>query len=529
MFCCVSNAEEIIERAAIVWKMVGREAATSGSGRIGRVNKERFGFMKVLFVNPSQEHFALAQKGWSLGLRDVGYYQPLGILYVATYLQRALPQCEVKVVDAASPDMPYDELREIIADFSPDLLGISTYTHTFVDALMICRITRETVPGAHITLGGHHLTYFARETLTHDCLDSVIVGEGEEKCAALAKALIEGTPVERIPGVFTRKNQGEIEKYPHNERFVKDVASLPWPDRNLVSAHEYGNMLTIGRKMTTIISSRGCPFKCTFCPQGREPYRPRKAKDVVDEMQDCHDKGYTDFFFAEDTFNINSAKVASLCDEIIRRGLKVNWCCKARVHGMTRGTLSRMARAGCQLINYGVETGNDEGLAALQKGVGIEEIRDVFAWTREAGIQTMAYFMIGHPFEKTAWDVLRNVRFLISLNASYCNINTVNPVPFTPLFDEGVAKGICDYEPWRRLVLRGETFIPCNWEEHFTHDQLQRLRSLALFLFYFRPGYIFQRVRAVGNIRQLFYMARVGCKILFEAFRVVLNPFRGTP
>jgi radical SAM superfamily enzyme YgiQ (UPF0313 family) len=475
--------------------------------------------MRVLFINPSQEHFISAQQGWSFGLRDVGYYQPLGVLYVATHLQQALPQCTVQVIDAASPDMPYDELRGRIRAFAPDVLGISTYTHTFVDALTICRITREEAPGAHITLGGHHLTYYARETLTHDCVDSVVIGEGEEKCTELVRALMTGTDVEAVCGVFTRKNLDAIADFPPDKRFVADIARLPVPDRSLVAAHAYYNMLTVGRKMTTIISSRGCPYKCTFCPQGREPYRPRSAKDVADEIEACLKQGYTDFFFAEDTFNINAAKVIALCDEILARGLKVRWCCKARIHGMTREALARMAQAGCYLINFGVETGSDEGLAILQKGTTTAEIRQVFQWTREVGIQSMAYFMIGHPFEKTARDVMRHVRFLLSLGATYCNINSVNPVPFTPLFDEGVAKGICDYGPWFRLVLHGEMFSPCNWEEHLSHARLQRLRSLALFLFYFRPAYIARQLMAVESPAQLVYKARVACNMLVGLFR----------
>lgn len=470
--------------------------------------------MNVLLVNPSQEHFVNAQKGWTFGLRDVGYYQPLGILYVATHLARALPECRVKVVDSASPDMPYEELNRIIKDFAPDLVGISTYTHTIIDALKVARLAKAAFPATHVCMGGHHLNHYARETLTHECVDSVVVGEGEKKFTELARLLIGGHPPSGIPGVFHRGNIALLDAMGPSDRFLPEISDLPVPDRTFLDAHHYYNVLTIGKKMTTIVSSRGCPFTCTFCPQGREPYRARSARDVAEEMTELKALGYTDFFFAEDTFNISARKVAEFCEELIRRDLGVGWCCKCRIHGITQELLSLMREAGCYLINYGVETGTDEGLAQLQKGTTTGEIRQVVAWTKAAGIKSMAYFMIGHPFEKNALDVLKNIRFLISLDPDYCNINTVNPVPFTPLFDQAVAKGFCCYEPWRRLVLHEEPFVPCNWEEHMNKDQLQRLRSISTLLFYFRPSYVLKELRGIKDVRQLAFKAKVALNMI---------------
>jgi radical SAM superfamily enzyme YgiQ (UPF0313 family) len=476
--------------------------------------------MRVLLVNPSQEHFITTQKGWSLGLRDVGYYQPLGILYVATCLIQKLPDVQVKVIDAASPDMPYSRLQKIMKAYRPDVVGISTYTHTFVDALTVSRITKSINPEIHVTLGGHHLSYFPHETLVHESVDSIIVGEGELKFTHLIEHLQSGLRVEDVDGVFTRRTQGVIDGYGRRGKFLDNVEQLPYPNRRLVEDYSYYNMLTLDRKMTTIISSRGCPYDCNFCAQGREPYRPRTAMDVVEEMLWCYKQGFSDFFFVEDTFNISNTKVAEFCNALMSRNLEVGWCCKARIHGMDYDTLMLMKKAGCYLINFGVETGTDEGLRNLQKGTTTAEIKQVFEWCKQIGIQTMAYFMIGHPFEKSHEDVFGNLKFLMSLNPDYCNINLVNPIPFTPLFDQGVEKGILDYTPWRRMVLRGEMFTPGNWEEHFSKDQLQALRNRALLKFFFRPAYILSQLENLANGKQLWYKTKVALSMLAGALKI---------
>ncbi len=454
---------------------------------------------RVMLINPSQEHFVNAQSGWTPGIKDIGYYQPLGLLYVATYLKRNQPDVELKVVDAASPDMPYDQLGKIIREFSPRVVGIAAYTHTFIDALMISRLVKRIDPRAFVVMGGHHLSYFPAETLQHETVDYIIIGEGELAFSETVGHLKKNETNFKIDGVFTRGGAAEAEACKRsNQRFLKDISALPFPDRSLVQDYYYSHMLAAGRKMTTIISSRGCPYGCSFCPQGREPYRQRPASDVADEIAWCREKGFTDFFFAEDTFNITSKKVLEFCDELLRRNLGIRWCCKARVRGMDRETLRRMREAGCTLINFGVETGTDEGLRALHKDVTTEEIRQVFRWCREIGLKTMAYFMIGQPFEKTEEDVNCNLSFLMSLDATYCNINTLNPIPFTPLFDEGVRKGFLSYEPWRRMVLHGESFSPSNWEEFFTKAQLQQLRNRGFMKYYFRPKTIFRLLSETG-------------------------------
>ena len=149
-------------------------------------------------------------EGWTFGIKDAGYYQPLGILYVATYLKHQLPDVDVKLTDAASPDMPYEELALEIKAYGPDVIGVSNYTSTFIDTLKIASIAKKFNPSVHVNLGGHHLAHFSKETLSHDTVDSVIIGEGEISFAGLIQRLMLYRPVETVPGVFTKKKSMQL-------------------------------------------------------------------------------------------------------------------------------------------------------------------------------------------------------------------------------------------------------------------------------------------------------------------------------
>jgi radical SAM superfamily enzyme YgiQ (UPF0313 family) len=476
--------------------------------------------MKVLLINPSQENFLNYKVGWIFGLRDVGYYQPLGLLYIATYLKKKSPDLEVKLIDAASPNMPYGELEKRVQEFLPDIVGIASYTQTFIDTIKSAEIVKRVNPFAHVTLGGNHLFYFPRESLSHAVVDSIILGDGEIRFYQLVARIGKQLPLEDIEGVYTKKNIQSLDDHFDKSRFLmKDIDDLPFPDRSLLKGYNYRNLLTLGKKLTTIVSSRGCPYSCTFCPQRLESYRQRSAKSVLDEIEQCLDQGYTDFFFVEDTFNINKKKVMDFCGEVKRRGLEFSWCCKARVSNLDVETLAAMKASGCYLINLGIETGTDRGLQKLNKGITTQMMRAVASDCRKLNIKTFGYFMIGLPFEKTVDEAKRNIDFLLSLDLDYININPLCPMPATPLFEAGVRKGIVSLLPWKKLVSECENFVPMYWEEHLSKDEILKLRTWATLKFYFRISYILKQFFQDISMKKYVYMSSVAMNMVKGFFR----------
>ena len=146
---------------------------------------------------------------------------------------------------------------------------------------------------------------------------------------------------------------------------------------------------------TTLISSRGCPYRC-ICNTPRHRYRVMSPSRVCDEMQACIDLGIREFYFVDDTFNITNKRVHDLCDEILARGIECSWTVRFRVKGVDRPLFwKKMKAAGCTRIQLGVEQGTEEGLLRLKKDVTSLEIENAFRLCREVGIHMVAYFMIG--------------------------------------------------------------------------------------------------------------------------------------
>jgi radical SAM superfamily enzyme YgiQ (UPF0313 family) len=221
-------------------------------------------------------------------------------------------------------------------------------------------------------------------------------------------------------------------------------------------------------------------------------------------MEQCVALGYQELHFYDDLFNISARKVLQICDEIERRGLRVDWSFRGRVNGATRESLARARRAGCRLISFGVETGNDAGLQQLGKATTVAAIEQAFRWCRQLGIATVADFMIGLPFERSAADVERNIEFLCRIDPDYAQIAILMVLPGTALYRDAVARGLVDDAAWQRFCRQPTPdFKISHWEEHLSLADLTRLQAWAYRRFYFRPRYIARQVWQTRSRYQL--------------------------
>ena len=185
-----------------------------------------------------------------------------------------------------------------------------------------------------------------------------------------------------------------------------------------------------------MISSRGCPFRCSFCDKsvGGSKWRARTPVDVVDEMAHLHHTlgvGFINFY--DDNFTLNRARVMAICEEIIRRGLNIEWKCEGRVDSVDAELLRTMRAAGCRVVAYGVESANPETLALLRKDITVDQSVRAFALTREAGLRSLAYMILGAPGEDRD-AVQGSIDFCRDIQADYVQFSTLSAMPGTPLF-----------------------------------------------------------------------------------------------
>ncbi|TAN58377.1 MAG: radical SAM protein [Rhodospirillales bacterium] len=486
--------------------------------------------MRILILNPPSENTVIEhpdEEGRDfLESDDFGEFPPLGALYVLSYAEQHTKGHSFYFLDCIAERVRHAGLAQRIAEIKPDLVGITSFTISLVDVCLTARAVREAAPQAHICLGGHHPIAFPFEAAQLPGFDSIVVGEGEVAFTQLIEALNRGDDFTQITGVYTKDS---IEPFRnqvfHDNRFlgrvcvppayVEDVDSLPPLNRSHIRHLKYRNILGVSNDLATILGSRGCPYRCTFCDVPYKRYRPRNVDHVLDEVEACQAQGYKEFRFYDDLFNINEARILEFCDAVERRGLKFVWDFRGRVNGVTHESLRRAKACGLRLISFGVETGSDEGLRQLKKGTDTAKVRQAFSWCRELGILTVADFIIGLPFEKTEADVRRNIDFLIKLDPDFAQISILTLYPNTELYDQAVAEGLVEAGRWERWALDPKPgFHVDHWEGHLNLAQLTKLQKNAYRRFYFRPRYILRSALQTRSIYELGSKAVGALKLL---------------
>jgi len=437
-------------------------------------------------------------------VEDFGLFPPLGLLYILAALRRKAPEHEVFFLDCVAEHVGHGELAARVVDCNPQVVGITSFTMALFDVCLAARTIRSICPGAHICLGGHHPIAFPVEAAHLPEFDSIVVGEGEEAFPELVHALQHGNDFTLITGVYTQESiQRHLQSLTTDPRFlnsvmvppayVENLDMLPFPDRSAIRQLKYRSIVGASDNLATMISSRGCPCQCTYCDVPFKRYRARSVCSVADEIKECLEAGYTEIHFYDDLFNITPERVIAFCDEISRRGYRFQWDFRGRVNTVTRESLLRARQAGCRMISFGVETGSDEGLRLLKKNCSTGQIENVFRWCREIGILTIADFMIGLPFERSAAEVRRNVDFLLKLDPDYAQFSILSLFPNTELFAEAARRGLIEPARWHEYAGNPlPDFHGDHWEEFIPLGELLQLQRESYRRFYLRPQYIWR-------------------------------------
>ncbi|MCO5165311.1 MAG: B12-binding domain-containing radical SAM protein [Planctomycetes bacterium] len=471
--------------------------------------------MRVALVIPPETHSieSSVPRGLESGK---GVYPKLGLLYVAAHLE-ARRGVSPRVIDCPAEGLDHDGLAARLRAEAPDLVGVTTLTFNLIDAWKAVRTAKRELPGAKVCVGGQHVTLYPEETLGLEGVDFIVHGEGERTFTWLVEALERGDgpdALARIPGLGL-KDGAALRVNPVQDR-IDDLDQLPMPARHLVDLARYDHVAAQGERLATMQTSRGCPAKCLFCDIRMTKFRKRSADDVIAELRHLVDQGIDDFFFVDDTITIDKNRLFELCEIIERSGLRIHFKISARVDTVKPALLEALARAGCYRIHYGVETATPRLLRYLQKQTTPEKVAQAFRWTRDAGIGTFAYCMIGIPTE-TREEMLNTVDFAIALDPDYAQFSICTPYPRTALYESMRAAGIIPDDYWREFARNPtEDFRVRFWNRDFSEEELRALQGECHRRFYSRLGYIARQARQVRSWQDLRMKAKLGAKILLR-------------
>ena len=364
---------------------------------------------------------------------------PLGLAFLAGALEAA--GVEVKLLDFVVYPYSKSFLSEALADFSPDIVGVTSVTMTFNHAIEIVKDVKHLRPDITTIMGGPHVSFCPVETMdAFPELDLIVLGEGEETLVELTCGIEKGKKTTNIPGLVYRQGS-EIINNGFRKQLV-DINRLPVPARHLLPLGRY-RALGMAISMTT---SRGCPFKCIFCV-GRKmvgaKVRYRHPEKVVDEMEYLCSLDFPQINIADDLFTAKAEHAIGVCNEILKRHLQVKWTSFARVDTVTREVLSKMREAGCHTVSFGIESANAGILKTIKKGITTDQVVRAAELCNDVGMIPHASFILGLPGEtpETLEETIAFGERLKSMGV-YHGFHLLAPFPGTEVREKNDSYGI---------------------------------------------------------------------------------------
>jgi len=384
-------------------------------------------------------------------------FLPLGIGYLTAVLEEG--GYTVDIVDCQTTHPTQQELEEKFRSLNSDIVGVTSATLTYNPALDILKAAKSALPNVVTMIGGPHVTVMDKETFQDSGnVDIVVRSEGEETMLELAKMVSEGNQknLSQVLGITFQKDGKVIRNL--DRPFMTDIDSLPYPAHKRFDVGKYKILNTT---YLPLVTSRGCPFNCAFCAGYKmcgRGFRARSPKKVVDELEWLRDEfGGGAFAFYDDTFTHDVARAVAICDEIKARKFDLPWDCRTRVDKVSPELLAKLRSAGCKLVHFGVESGNQQMLNLMRKGTTVEQNAQAIKWAKEAGISAAISLVIGYPTE-TPEQLQQTIDFIYKTKPDYVYMCEAVPYPGTELYDFAKSLGLELAKDWSQYHEQTQVF-----------------------------------------------------------------------
>lgn len=478
--------------------------------------------MRVLLINP-KFHLPI----------DTRTTPHLGLAYLAAVSERRGD--EVCVFDMDVEEAP---LEQKVKEFRPHVVGITANTPQVKQAWYAARIIKA-IADLPIVVGGPHPSAIPDESALKPEVDIVVRGEGEdtwiELCAVIdrarqageltGRALIDpaGHLLDNVLGISYKLPDGTV-RATRERPAIADLDALPWPAYHFFKMDRYTNMQPAidrvdGSRSFSMMTSRGCPYRCTFCSQSimAEKWRGRSPENVAAEFRHLiQDLGAQEIGLLDDSANINRKRLRDICEVLIREGLTtVPWIMinGIRANLADRDLLTLMKKAGCKRTAFGVETGDPDMLVKVDKKETHEQIRQAFKAAKEVGLETVGFFIIGLPGD-TEESMERTIRYAIDLDPLVANFSMMTPYPGTIAYNE--------------LKAGGAQFLLKDWDDYvffegkaryefgaLTAELQERKWKEAYRRFYLRPSRVWLTLKRKETWLSFPRTARMALRVIF--------------
>ena len=440
------------------------------------------GNMKFLLIHVAPEFEIFSNPNESR--TQSSYHPPLGILYIASALENE--GHSIEIIDFHHEKDPEKKIQNSLA--SIDAVGFNVYTDNHTKLASIANLVKETDPNIPIIIGGPHCIFHPKEALFDiPAADVSIEGEGDLVIKDVVQALAGTKQFSELPGVHYRVKD-EI-KSGKPQLIVYDLDSLPFPARHLVDKYDYGKIdksYFFKSKFTSMITSRGCPSRCRFCPKNFpsfQTYRERSVSNVVEEIQEINNR-YDSVMIVDDNFLVNANRAHQIMDNLIKIGTDLDIYVEgARVDAAEPELFKKMKKAGVKHLYFGIESGNQDVLDFYNKKTTLEQIRKAIKLSNEMDFLTMGTFILGAPIE-TKKHIEQTIKFAGSLPLDIVVFHVLSYRYGSELWKEAFKNG---------LIKENEDIVVADSRRglgNFTQKELEEFSRKASRKFYSRPNYI---------------------------------------
>lgn len=470
--------------------------------------------MKFSFVNVSpNEDLSLREKR-----KAIASWPPLGVLYLATILNEK--GLEVSVLDQPAKGFTVGETAKWVEKEDPDILGFSTFASSGRTAALISNEVKKRDPDLIVVFGNYYATFNSERVLRkYPSVDLIVRGEGENTIVDLANYLRKEEKLQEIPGITFRKGKNIVST--PERPLIKDLDSLPFPDRSL-SDIKYQSMIAgakvATKKFTSIVSSRGCVYNCRFCSCQRfaqNRWRPRSVQNTLEELHLLASEGYEQLIFVDDCFTLNQKRVINLCRRIRKEKIQFEWTCEGRVDSCSSELFRELAKAGCKLIYFGIESANQRILNYYEKKTTPYQSRKAVEKARKAGIDVIiGSFILGAP-DETREEIQNTIKFAEQIAIDFPQFNILGVYPGTEIWNEMQKRGLLDSEDyWETGAAVSQICpgaVPYHEIEQTVHDAFYHFIRRPKFLIKqmtrmmkspYRMNIVVNNLNRIGDIRE---------------------------
>ena len=450
--------------------------------------------MKVLLLNPPGKNLYLRDYYCSKISKANYINQPTDLLILSGIINQAH---HVAVLDAVIENLDDRQTLSLIKALSPDIIVFLTGSVSFSEDILFLEQVKKMIPARLIGTGD----IFMEDTVTllekYPCIDAVLLDFTTDD-------ILKWMNNADCHNIVYREN-GKLKS---KEDKPRRTFKIPCPRHNLFKNNLYRYPFCKREPFATVLTSYGCPYKCSFCIMANLPFKMRPVADVIEELTFLKSLGIKEIYFNDQTFGIDRARTQKLLNQMIP--LDLTWVCFSRVDIVNADLLNLMKRAGCHTIMFGVESGNQTILASTAKGINKEEIMAAFARCHQLNINTVGTFIIGLPGDRLS-SCLDTIEFAKILPCDYASFNVPVPRMRTHLRDYAIKKGLIEND--LMVMDKSGHSIPMQ-NEFLTKHEIEKLHKKAYREFYLRPTYLVKRLLKIRTLTQLKNHIREGAALL---------------